>query len=158
MDFFSVTAPARGLMPVFNNAKYSWFYFLVAGAISLAVFVWWGYKRYAIHSQSIRPDVDAGLNVEAVEAVEALMSAHSNSELMRRKQFASLKRDEHAAELEELNQTRPSGEDDDELRHVWDHKQRVAFTKLLLAQRAMETAEDVDDIFAKLRNNDLGDD
>ncbi len=49
-----------------------------------------------------------------------------------------------------MKKRRPSPEDEDEVRRTWDREESAAFTKLLVAQRAMETGENVQQLLGSV--------
>jgi hypothetical protein len=61
---------------------------------------------------------------------------------------AAILRKEATNELDQMEKTQPSEDEDEEVRRAWDEKQGAVFTELLLAQRGMETREDVAAILA----------
>jgi hypothetical protein len=150
--FFSLTAPEQGLLPIFGNAAYSWVYFVVVGVISVVVFTWWGYKHHELRSQGARPSTTENADVEEVDTDEVSVSAQNSSRVARNKLQAAIIRQEALNELEEMKKTEPGEDEDEELRRAWDEKQGLAFTKLLLAQRAMETGEDIASILASVED------
>lgn len=140
--------PEQGLLPTFGNAAYSWVYFAVVGVISVVVFTWWGYKHHELRSQGVQPSTQEIADVEEVDTNEALLSAKSSLEVAKHKLHAANLRKEAINELDQMKKTRPSEDEDEEVRRAWDEKQGVVFTKLLLATRGMETGEDVSAILA----------
>jgi hypothetical protein len=66
--------------------------------------------------------------------------------------LAAVLRQEAIKEMEQLKKTEPSEDDDAEVRRAWDEKQGFAFTKLFLAQRGMETGEDISGIQASWKD------
>ena len=51
----------------------------------------------------------------------------------KKKFLAGHVRQEAIDELDQLNKTRPSEEEDEEVRHIWDEKHNLTFMKLLVA-------------------------
>ena len=148
MDFFSVTAPDSGLMPKLDKARYSWFYFAIAGTVSLAVFGWWGYKRHAIHSRSVRPDMEDHGNEDADET-----GMPNVSERIRCREHAPKILDKANSELEELFGKQPSREEDeeedDDAKATLIERTFQLMEVTICASQAIETGEDVDKLIAK---------
>jgi hypothetical protein len=69
-------------------------------------------------------------------------------EVAKHKLQAAILRKEAINELDQMKKTQPSEDEDEEVRRAWDEKQGAVFTKLPLAQRGMETREDVAAILA----------
>lgn len=127
--FFSFTAPEHGLLPIFGNAAYSWVYFIVVGVISVVVFTWWGYKHHELHSKSAQPSIKEDADVEEVGTNEASLSVKNSLEAAKHKLQAAILRKEAINELDQMKKTRPSEDEDEEVRRAWDEKQGAVFTK-----------------------------
>lgn len=154
MSFFTVT-PGTGLMPTLPTAKYSWIYFLFAVPISLGVVAWWFYKRLNIQGKGngkpTTPEPGAG---DDLDSTESAMQAQSVREKIIRKERAKEVLKQAKARYDELNAIRPEN-DDPAKKRAHDDAIGDTFTLLLCAQRAMETGEDVDDLFESVRRSQL---
>ncbi len=92
MDFFSVTVPAKGMVPIFNNAVYSWVYFAIVGIISTLVFGWWGYKHHELRSQHRAQGTKERKDDEEVDTDESALASQKSLSASQNKLLAAIVR------------------------------------------------------------------
>lgn len=133
MDFVGITS-GPGLVPKMTNLKYIWVYVAVLVATSGMAFGWWYYKYHT--SIKIATNEDD----TSTDAIEERMEIQAKVEESRRKRYAKKKFEEAKAEWDEHKAAEARGET--------VPVNTPILVKIVVAQQAMETGEDFDELMA----------